>query len=67
MRNSKTVVQFQVSEMSPAVFQDFKDGYKILRVMAFVAKNGIVVMTTGSHIGNPKSIFLGSQFSSLLL
>ena len=48
MRNSKTVVQFQVSEMSPAVFQDFKDGYKILRVMAFVAKNGIVVMTTGS-------------------
>ena len=53
--------------MSQAVFQDLRMGIKILRVMALVAEDGIVVITASSQIGNPKAIFLGSQFSTLLL
>ena len=30
MWNLKTLVKFQVSDMSPAVLQDFKNGYKRL-------------------------------------
>ena len=36
-----------------------------LRVVAPVDGDGIVVMTAGSQTGNPKSIFIRSQFSSL--
>ena len=42
-------------------------GIKDLRIMELVAEDGIVVMTVGSQTGGPISIFLGSQFSSLLL
>ena len=35
--------------------------------MVLVAKDGAVVMTTSFQIGNPKSILLEGQFSSLLL
>ena len=43
-------------------------GIKDLRIMELVAEDSIVVvvMTVGSQTGSPKSIFLGSQFSSLL-
>ena len=78
MWNLQALVQFQVGEMTPAVFQYFKDEYKIImygfeykiimyEVMDFVAENGIVVMTAGSQTGNPKSIIQGSQFLCLLL
>ena len=42
-------------------------GIKALIVMDLVAEYGIVVMTAGSQTGNQKSIFLGSQFLSVLL
>ena len=41
-------------------------GIKDLRIMELVAEDSIVVMTVGSQTGSPKSICLGSQFSSLL-
>ena len=65
MWNLKTLVQFQIGGMSPTVFQ--KMDKNSLRVVTLVAEDAIVVMTVVSQTGNSKSIFLGSQFTSLVL
>ena len=42
-------------------------GINALRVAGLLAEDGLVVVTAGSQIDNPRSILKSSQFSSLLL
>ena len=43
----KTLAQFQGSEMSPGLFQDFMDGY--IRLSALAVEHTFVLMTAGSQ------------------
>ena len=42
-------------------------GIKSSRIIGLVAEDGIALMAASSQIGNPGSILIGNQFSSLLL
>ena len=62
------LAQFQGCEMSPGLFLNFKDGYKIFsEFIRVVTENGVALMTEGFQPGVPRSCTIGGQFEVLVL
>ena len=49
MWDLRTFAQFQRSETSPGLLEDFMDGYITLRLSPLAVEHSVVVMTPGSQ------------------